>query len=92
MDKAFDLKPDQVVATLNHDQTNAYIIRLDRREKTEEELHQLFLLEANDWFGGRIMRQSRLQFAQRNLEGRLLQRLGVDLSELEKYLSPDDDR
>ncbi|NOY30226.1 MAG: hypothetical protein GXP28_08620 [Planctomycetes bacterium] len=89
MDQAFDLEAEQVAAALNHDQTNAYVIRLDRREKTEEELRQLFLLEANDWFGGQIMRRARLQSTQRILRGQLTQRAGLDLTKLEEYLKPD---
>ena len=91
MDEAFDLKAEQVVALLNHDQTNAYVIRLDRREKTEEELQQQFLMEANDWFGGRVMHATRMQLAQRNLLNELTQRVGLDLTELEQYLQPNDE-
>jgi len=90
LDEAFDLKADQVVALLNHDQTFAYVLRLVRREKTEEELHQLFLLEANEWLGGRVMRSARMQNAQRNLMGQLTQRVGLDLSKLEEYFQPND--
>ncbi len=91
MDQAFDLKADQVVAVLNHDQANAYVIRLDRREKTEEELRQLFLLEANDWFGGRAMQGARQQNAHRILENQLMKRAGLDLTALREYLKPKDD-
>jgi len=90
LNEAFDLKADQIVALLNHDQTFAYVLRLDRREKTEEELHQLFLLEANEWFGRRIMGSARMQNAQQALLGQLTQRVGLDASKLEEYLQPND--
>jgi len=91
MDQAFDLEAEQVTAALNHDQTNAYVIRLDRREKTEEELRQLFLSEANDWFGGRAMQSARQQNANQILENQLMQRSGLDLTALREYLRPKND-
>jgi len=92
MDEAFDLKTDQVAAILNHDQTKAYVIRLDRREKTEDELHQLFLLEVNDWYGDRAMRSMRLQNAAQILVSQLTKQVGLDRTKLEEYLAPKDDR
>ncbi len=91
MTKAFKLQAEQVTALLNHDQTSAYIIRLDRREKTEDELRQLFLIEANDWFGGQAMTSYRMQRVQQILLGQLKKRAGLDLPGMEEYLRPNDE-
>ena len=88
MTKAFELKGDEVAALLNYDQTNAYIFRVDRRESTPDELKALFLKEANDWYGGRVMMMVRRQNQQRRLLGELTDRLGLDLEKLEEFLRP----
>ncbi|MCA9231050.1 MAG: peptidyl-prolyl cis-trans isomerase [Planctomycetales bacterium] len=92
MTKAFELEPEKVIGVLNHDQTSAYVLRLNRREKSEAELHEQFLAEANDWFGGRVMMSYRFQNAQRELLGQLTDRVGLDLTELEEYLKPNEDQ
>lgn len=88
MTKAFELKGDEVAALLNYDQTNAYIFRVDRRESTPDELKALFLKEANNWYGGRVMMMARWQNQQRRLLGELTDRLGLDLEKLEEFLRP----
>lgn len=87
MTKAFELKDDEVAALLNYDQTNAYIFRVDRRESTPEELKALFLKEANSWYGGRVMMGARWQYQQRQLIAELMDRAGLDMEKLDKFLS-----
>ncbi len=89
MAKAFELKEDEVAAMLNYDQTNAYIFRVDRRESTPEELKALFLKEANNWYGGRVMLMARWQNQQRRLLEELTDRVGLDLEKFEEFLRPD---
>ena len=89
MIKAFDLEPDDKVAVQNHDQTAAYVIQLDRREQTEEEMRKQFLGEANNWFGADIMIRSRWANAQRTLLGELTENVGLNLDKLEEFLAED---
>ncbi len=86
MDKAFQLEPGQVVALRNHDHSDAYVVRLDHREKSDEELRQLFLREANSWFGARMMMASRWQHAQQQLQKQLQKRIGLNVEEFGEYL------
>lgn len=86
--KAFDLEEKKVAAVLNYDQTNAYVIQLDRRERPEDELRQLFLSEANTWYGGQVMTMVRWQNQQRQVLEQLTERVGLDLAKLEEFLQP----
>ncbi len=88
MKKAFDLEEKEVAAVLNYDQTNAYVIQLDRRERPEDELRQLFLSEANTWYGGQVMTMARWQNQQRQVLEQLTERVGLDLAKLEEFLQP----
>ncbi len=88
MEKAFELKDKAVAAVLNYDDTFAYVIQLDRRERPEEELHKLFLAEANTWYGGQVMTMARWQSQQRQILEQLTKRVGLDLEKLEEFLSP----
>ena len=92
MSQAFKLQPNQVVGLLNYDQSNAYVIRLDRRARTEDELRAAFLSEANNWFGGQIMMNARWQRAQRKLMAQLTDRIGLNLEKLEDYFREQDQR
>ena len=88
MAKAFDLDDKDVAAVLNYDHTNALVMRVDRRERTSEELKQLFLAEANNWYGGRVMTMARWQNQQRKVLEDLTERVGLDLEKLEEFLQP----
>ena len=89
MTQAFDLKPEQKTALLNHDHSNAYLLQLDRRELTEAEMRQQFLAEANSWYGGRVMNSARWGASQRQLLGQLSKQTGLNLEKLEEFLSGD---
>ncbi len=86
MSKAFQLEPNEVVALQNYDHSNAYVARLDRREKTNDELRQLFLSEANSWYGRRMMMAARWQYTQQQLQKQLYDRIGLDAKEFSQYL------
>ncbi|QEG34930.1 hypothetical protein [Bythopirellula goksoeyrii] len=88
MKEAFELEDKEVAAVLNYDQTIAYVIQLDRKERPEDELHQLFLTEANTWYGGQVMTMARWQNQQRQVLEQLTERVGLDLEKLEEFLSP----
>ncbi len=90
MTKAFELEADQKAAVLNYDGSAAYLIQLDRREQTEEELRNRFLSEINTWYGGRVMNSARWGSAQRQLLGELSERVGLNLDKLEEFLSQDE--
>jgi hypothetical protein len=86
MRKAFELKDKEVAALLNYDQSNAYVFRLDRRESTPEELHNLFLKEANNWYGGEIMMQGHIINQQNEILAEVVEKAGLDEERAEKYL------
>jgi hypothetical protein len=86
MRKAFELKDKEVAALLNYDQSNAYVFRLDRRESTPEELRNLFLKEANNWYGGGIMMQGHIMNQQNEVLAEVVEKAGLDEERAEKYL------
>ncbi len=89
MTKAFELEPDQKIALLNHDHSYAYVVQLDRREQTKSEMQQRFLVEANNWYGGRVMNSVRAGASQRQLLGQLSEQAGLNLDKLEEFLIKD---
>lgn len=48
METVFSLGPNEVGATLNHDKSAAYVLRIAMRESSQEELRQNFLRDWND--------------------------------------------
>ena len=89
MTKAFDLEPEQNIGLLNHDQTDAYVLHLARREQTEAEMRQQFLAEANNWFGRYAMTRVRVVTAHRILEAELRKKAGLNWDKLLEILSKD---
>jgi len=89
MTKVFKLQPDQEIALLNHDHSSAYVVRLDRREQTEDEMRQQFLAEANTWYGGRVMNSVRGGNAQNRLIRQLADQIDLNLDVLEEMMSKD---
>jgi hypothetical protein len=85
MRKAFELKDNEVAAMLNYDQSNAYVFRIDRRESTPEELRNLFLKEANNWYGGGIMLRGHVETQEREILAEILENSGLDEERTEKY-------
>lgn len=53
LEDVFALEGDKAKALLNFDNSIAYVVQIRNRERTEEELRELFLREANAWPGMR---------------------------------------
>jgi hypothetical protein len=87
MRKAFELKDKEVAALLNYDQSNAYVFKLDRRESTPEELHNLFLKEANNWYGGGVMMQGHINNQQNEILAEIVEKAGLDEEQAEEYFN-----
>ena len=85
MKEAFGLEEDDRAAVFSHDKKNAYVLRLDRRELSLNAMREKFLAEANNWYGGQMMKNGRLNNARNRLRMRLLQRAGLDLQKFEEY-------
>ncbi len=88
MTKAFELQPDQKSAVMNHDESAAYVIQLDRRERTEEEMKQQFLSDSvNGWFGGQMMEYVRREVSQRQFQAKLSDEINLNIDNLREILS-----
>ena len=66
MTKAFQLEPGEVVALLNHDQTQACVIRLATRQRTLAQLRSQFLADANTSRASYVMTSLRTQAARQS--------------------------
>lgn len=91
MTKAFDLQDDEVAAMLNYEHSKAYVMRVDRREHTEPELQELFLSEANTWYGAQVLAFARVQNQHREVLEELTSRVGLNLEKLEEFLNPENE-
>ncbi len=88
MTKAFELQPNEKSAVMNHDESAAYVIRLDQRERTEEELQQQFLSDSvNGWFGGQMMEFVRREVSQRQFQAKLSDEINLNIDNLRELLS-----
>jgi len=87
MTEVFKLKAEDRISLLNHDQTIAYLLQLSNREQTAEEMRKQFLAEANNWFGGQIMTQTRIQRANQKLINQLREKAGLNDDKLQEYLA-----
>ena len=81
MQAVFGLAEDEAAGVLNFDQTEAYVVQVATRERTKEELQQLFL--ATDIFNQQarfaMMRQHRNEFDMA-LGRQLIERANLDIS------------
>lgn len=83
MEKAFELKPNEKVAVTNYDKSAAYVVQLDRREMTEDEMKQQFLSDSvNGWFGGQMMNVVRSRVARSQFETELGEEIDLNLDML----------
>ena len=55
METAFSLSDNDTVGLLNYDQSAAYVVRLARKQWSDDDLKKLFLEESESWPGGRDM-------------------------------------
>jgi hypothetical protein len=51
MRKVFELEDGQVGAVLNHDHSQAYVVRVVRHRESRDELRRAFLSESDNWIG-----------------------------------------
>jgi hypothetical protein len=83
----FGLGEDDKLALLNHDRSHAYVVQLHQRERTEEQMRQQFLGEANRWYGVNVMNGYRRQNAYFQVVGELTRQAGLDLDALQEFLN-----
>jgi hypothetical protein len=82
METAFSLTDKEAAALLNYDHSAAYVIRLDRRQYTEEELRKLFLEEEGGWPGRIDMMNEHYSMFNSAVEKEILEeRAGLELDE-----------
>jgi hypothetical protein len=82
MDTAFDLDEKEVVGLLNFDRSAAYVIRLDRRQYTGDELKKLFLEEEGAWPGRIDMMNEHYSMFNSAVEREILEeRAGLEFDE-----------
>ena len=55
METAFALKDNETVGLLNYDRSAAYVVRLARKQWSDDDLKYLFLEESESWPGSRDM-------------------------------------
>lgn len=55
----FKMQSNDVQALFNHDRSKAYVVRLVRHVKTEQQLHSDFLAEVDRWAGAQVFDQGR---------------------------------
>ena len=85
MQKVFDLKSEDVIALLNFDGSNAYVLKLASRERTEQELRSAFLAEVNNSQAMQIMSTVRKQNAHQTLLVQVYTRVNLDHQSLQEY-------
>jgi hypothetical protein len=83
----FGLDEDDKVALLNHDRSHAYVVQIHQRERTEDQMRQQFLGEANRWYGVNVMNGYRRQNAYFQVVGELTRQAGLDLDALQEFLN-----
>jgi hypothetical protein len=82
MEAAFGLEGKEAVALLNSDKSAAYVIRLDRKQYTDEELRQLFIEEEGSWPGRMDMLSEHYTAFNNAVEKEILEeRAGLEFNE-----------
>jgi hypothetical protein len=82
MEAAFALEGKEAVGLLNFDKSVAYVIRLDRKQYTDEELKQLFLEEESTWPGRIDMTNEHYAIFNNAVEKEILEeRAGLEFNE-----------
>ena len=89
MQRVFDLKPEDVIALLNFDGSNAYVLKLASRERTEQELRSAFLAEVNNSQAMQIMSTVRKRNAHQMLLVQVYNRVNLDHQSLQEYFQRD---
>jgi hypothetical protein len=81
METVFSLEDADVAATHNHDQTAAYVVRVQTRERSRDELKEAFLKEQPYWPGQIDMLYQHQQEFQTVLDKQLRERAELELDE-----------
>ncbi|BBO32653.1 hypothetical protein [Lacipirellula parvula] len=82
MEKAFSLVDNETVSLLNYDHTAAYVLRLARKEFSDDDLKKLFLQEAEYWRGGQDMLVKHASQFQNAVRTEMIQnRAGLEINE-----------
>jgi hypothetical protein len=71
MEAAFKLDGNATTGLLNYDHSAAYVIRLNSRQYTPDELKRLFLKEINAWTGNRDMQNERFSNIRQSIDSKL---------------------
>ena len=86
MQRAFSLTGPEVIGMLNFDHSQAYVLRLARRERTEDELRRAFLAEVANSQAMQVMEAIRTQNNQRTMLSQIILRVSLDVNSLQKFL------
>jgi hypothetical protein len=86
MQRAFSLTGPEVIGMLNFDHSQAYVLRLARRERTEDELRRAFLAEVANSQAMQVMEAIRTQNNQRTMLSQIIRRVSLDVNSLQKFL------
>lgn len=82
MEAAFGLSDNEAVGLLNYDHSAAYVIRLVRKQWSDDELKRLFLEESEGWPGMYGMRGQRIaRFSEALQQDMLEERAGLKFDE-----------
>jgi hypothetical protein len=82
MEAAFGLEGKEAVGLLNSDKSVAYVIRLDRKQYTDDELRQLFIEEEGSWPGRMDMLSEHYTAFNNAVEKEILEdRAGLEFNE-----------
>jgi hypothetical protein len=86
MQRAFSLTGPEVIGMLNFDHSQAYVLRLARRERPEDELRRAFLAEVANSQAMQVMEAIRTQNNQRTMLSQIIRRVSLDVNSLQKFL------
>jgi hypothetical protein len=81
MEAAFGLEEKEAVGMLNFDKSAAYVIRLDRKQYSDDMLKQLFLAEENSWMGRLDMRMEHEAIFNEAVRNELEERAGLEFNQ-----------
>lgn len=87
LQRVFALEDNGVLALPNFDSSSVYVVRIDQKERTEDELHQAFLEEVNTSQALRILQAYRTQRMQQAMANQVIfQSGGLDGRRLQQFL------
>ena len=84
--RVFSMGDDEVLALANFDRSETYVVRIDQKEMTSEELQRAFLQTARNSQAIGYMSYLRLQRMQKTLISQLFTAVELDSQRLQEYL------